>query len=190
MVGKIIRQERMKQKIKSKDLAKAAGIDTGHLSHIEKGIRNPSKTILAKICNELNLSYQFMLNVAQNSVEDESASYDVTTYVPYDKVLYTENFKLIDCPRDVHNVSLVTKMKDDSMEPVISKGSIIYVHYTSILDPNDICLVSYHGELFVRTFALKDEKIVLSAKNKDFEDMIIEEKDPEFTIIGKIILPA
>ncbi len=189
MVGKIIRQERIKQKIKSKDLAEAAGIDTGHLSHIEKGIRNPSKTILAKLCNELNLSYQFMLNVAKNSVEEESAAYDVTNYVPYDKVLYAENFKLVNCPKGIHDVSLVTKMQDASMEPIIAKDSTIYVHYTSVLAPNDICLVSYHGNLFVRTFKMKDSQIALSAENKDFEEILIDENDPDFVIIGKIILP-
>ena len=187
MVGKIIRQERIKQKVKSKDLAKAAGVDTGHLSHIEKGIRNPSKTILAKICDELNLSYQFMLNISQNAVEEDSEAYDVTTSVPYNKVLYAENFKLIDCPKDIYGASLITKMKDDSMSPDIKKGAIIYVHYTSTIAPNDICLISYNGENYVRKVSVKEDHFVLSATNKEYKDIKVENNDPDFNIIGTII---
>ena len=188
MVGKIIRQERIKQKVKSKDLAAAAGVDTGHLSHIEKGIRNPSKAILAKICNELNLSYQFMLNVAQNAVEENSESYDVTTYVPYNKVLYTEDFKLMDCPKEIKDVSLITKMKDNSMTPLFEKNATLYVHYTSVLNPKDVCLVTYNSETLVRSFDIENDKIVLSAANKNFDKIIINQDDPNLIIIGKIIV--
>lgn len=187
MVGKIIRQERIKQKIKSKDLAEAIGVDTGHLSHIEKGIRNPSKPILAKICKELNLSYQFMLNVAQNSVAEDSESYDVTNFVPYKKVLYAENFSLIDCPENISGVSLVTKMIDDSMEPEIKKDSLLYVNYTSVLDPKDICIATYHDKIIVREFLQDGDNIVLKAKNSKYDDIILS-GGSALNIIGKILL--
>lgn len=187
MVGKIIRQERTKQKIKSKDLAEAIGVDTGHLSHIEKEIRNPSKPILAKICKELNLSYQFMLNVAQNAVDEDSESYDVTNFVPYKKVLYTENFNLVDCPENISGVSLITKMFDDSMEPEIKSGSLLYVSYTSVLDPKDICIATYNDKVIVREFSKDGDNIVLKAKNSKYDDIIITE-DSAFNIIGKILL--
>lgn len=187
MVGKIIRQERTKQKIKSKVLAEAIGVDTGYLSHIEKGFRNPSKSVLAKICDELNLSYQFMLNISQNAVEEESDSYDVTTYVPYNKVLYTEEFKLLDCPKEINGVSLITKMSDDSMAPTIRKDDLIYVHYTSVLNSGDIALVMYNGKVLVRNFKNKDGKISLAANNKDYKNIVID-NDCDFSVIGKILL--
>ena len=188
MVGKIIRQERIKQKVKSKDLAAAAGVDTGHLSHIEKGIRNPSKTILAKICKELNLSYQFMLNIAQNALEEESSAYDVTTFVPYNKVLYAENFKLVNCPQNVDGVSLVTKMKDDSMAPEIAKGALVYVHYTSVINPGDICLVINNGETLVRKIMMDADSFTLSATNKEFGDIVVKKDSLDFNIVGTVIL--
>lgn len=187
MVGKIIRQERIKQKIKSKDLAEAVGVDTGYLSHIEKGFRNPSKSVLAKICDELNLSYQFMLNIAQTAVEEESDSYDVTTYVPYNKVLYTEEFKLLDCPKEINGVSLVTKMPDDSMSPIIKKDDIIYINYTSILNPEDIAVVMYNEKILIRNFKNKNGKISLIANNKNYKNIIVDD-DSNFSIIGKILL--
>lgn len=186
MVGKIIRQERIKQHIKSKDLASAIGVDNGHLSHIEKGIRNPSKPILAKICKELNLSYQFMLNVAAHAVDEESETYDVTTYVPYKKILYTENFDLIDCPDDLREVSLVTKMNDDSMEPKIKKDSKLYVKYTSVLEPEDVCIALFNKKVVVREFSKKGEQIILKAQNKKYKNIVIE-SNSDFHIIGKIL---
>lgn len=188
MVGKIIRQERIRQKVKSKDLAAAAGVDTGHLSHIEKGIRNPSKSILAKICKELNLSYQFMLNISQNALEEDSTAYDVTTFVPYNKILYADSFKLIDCPENIDGVSFITKMKDDSMAPEIKKGAMIYVHYTSVVNPGDVCLVMYNGEALVRKVKMDDDKFILSATNKDFKDIVFSKDSTDFNLIGTIIL--
>ncbi|MBQ9266812.1 MAG: LexA family transcriptional regulator [Clostridia bacterium] len=188
MVGKIIRQERIKQKVKSKDLAAAAGVDTGHLSHIEKGIRNPSKTILAKICEELNLSYQFMLNISQNAVDEDSEAYDVTSNVPYDKVLYAENFKLMDCPKGVSGASFITKMKDESMAPDIKKGAVLYVHYTSVINPGDICLVMYNGEALVRKVNMDEKHFTLSAVSKEVKDIVVSVDDQNFNIVGTIIL--
>lgn len=188
MVGKIIRQERIRQKIKSKDLAAAAGVDTGHLSHIEKGIRNPSKSILAKICKELNLSYQFMLNISQNAVEETSDAYDISNYVPYNKILYAEDIKLINCPEEIKGASLVTKMKDDSMAPVIEKDALIYVHYTSVISPDDICLVILNGEQLVRKISIKGDSYILIPLNKQFKNITIGSDKDNFNIVGKIIL--
>lgn len=187
MLGKIIYQERTKQKIKSKDLCAAVGIDAGHLSHIERGVRNPSKSVLAKICNELNLSYPFMLSISQDFVEDNKGTYDVTNYVPYNKTLYTENFKLIDCPQNIGNISLITKMKDTSMQPLIKNGALLFVQYVSSLGENDICLVLYNDEVLVREFSTSKNNIKLIPKNPSFETITISKNDENFTIVGKVL---
>ena len=69
MLGKIILEQRKLLNIKSKHLAETVGIDPGFLTHIEKGDRNPSKSVLAKICKELHLSYEFMLKLLGWKIE-------------------------------------------------------------------------------------------------------------------------
>ncbi len=186
MIGKVIRQERLNRKMSSTDLAKAVDINVGFLTHIEKGERNPSRTVLAKICRELDLSYDFMLSLLQNSLSDENAEYDVTQYTPTSKVLYAENISLIECPKLSESVSFITRMPDDSMTPLIAKGSLLHVKYTSFIQNGDICIAVLNGKTIIREFFATSNGIRLHAENANYEDVIITAND-SLDIIGKII---
>lgn len=186
MIGKVIRQERLNRKMSSTDLAKAVDINVGFLTHIEKGERNPSRTVLAKICRELDLSYDFMLSLLQNSLSDENAEYDVTQYTPTSKVLYAENISLIECPKLSESVSFITRMPDDSMTPLIAKGSLLHVKYTSFIQNGDICIAVLNGKTIIREFFATNNGIRLHAENINYEDVVITAND-SLDIIGKII---
>lgn len=186
MIGKVIRQERLNRKISSTDLAKAVNINVGFLTHIEKGERNPSRTVLSKICKELDLSYDFMLSLLQNSLSDENIEYDVTQYTPTSKVLYAESISLIECPKLSESVSFITRMPDDSMTPLISKGALLHIKYTSFIQNGDICIAVLNGKTIVREFFATDAGIKLHAKNNNNKDVIIT-ADDTLDIIGKII---
>lgn len=186
MIGKVIREERIKRKITSKAFADTIGIDNGFLTHIEKGERNPSRIVLNKICKELGLSYDFMLSLLQNSLLENQAEYDVTKYTPTSKVLYAENISLIDCPKLSDSVSFVTRMPDNSMEPLISKDSLLHVKYSSFIQNNDVCMVVVNNETLVRKFYTTKEGIKLQAQNSEYKDIIIS-NDDSLDIIGKII---
>ena len=186
MIGKVIRQERLNRKISSTDFAKAVDINVGFLTHIEKGERNPSRTVLAKICKELDLSYDFMLSLLQNSLSDTSSIYDVTKYTPTNKVLYAENISLMECPKLSDAVSFVTRMPDDSLEPLILRNSLLHVKYTSFIENGDICIAVFNNETLVREFYASNSKIELRSKNKNFDTIFIEKEDT-LNIIGKII---
>lgn len=187
MIGKVIRQERMKRKISSKDFAETVGIDNGFLTHIEKGDRNPSRTVLAKICQELDLSYDFMLSLLQNSLSENSADYDVTEYTPTNKVLYAENISLVECPKLSDSVSFVTRMPDDSMEPSILKNTLLHIKYTSFIQNGDICIVVLNDKTLVREFYSSGNGIELRALNSSYENIIINSDSDSLDIIGKII---
>lgn len=187
MIGKVIREERLKRNISSKTFAETIGIDNGFLTHIEKGERNPSRTVLAKICTELDLSYDFMLSLLQNSLSDISADYDVTSYTPTNKVLYAENISLIECPKLSDSVSFITRMPDTSMEPLIMKDTLLHVKYTSFINSGDICIVVLNGKTLIREFNVSNKHIKLISKNNSFENNIINSKIDSLDIIGKII---
>lgn len=187
MIGKVIRQERIKRKISSKDFAKTVGIDNGFLTHIEKGDRNPSRNVLAKICQELDLSYDFMLSLLQNSLSENSDDYDVTEYTPTNKVLYAENISLVECPKLSESVSFITRMHDDSMEPTISKNTLLHVKYTSFIQNGDVCIVVLNNKTLVREFYSSHNEIKLKAVNSSYENITINPDKDSLDIIGKII---
>lgn len=186
MIGKVIRQERLNRKISSTDLAKAVDINVGFLTHIEKGERNPSRTVLAKICKELDLSYDFMLSLMQNSLSDEHTEYDVTKYTPTRKVLYVENISLIECPKLSDAVSFITRMPDNSMEPLICKNAPLHVKYTSFIQNDDICIAVFNKQTLVRKFFIADNLIRLRPENSKYSEIIVDDND-SLDIIGKII---
>ena len=187
MLGKIILEQRKLLNIKSKHLAETVGIDPGFLTHIEKGDRNPSKSVLAKICKELHLSYEFMLSLSENSLKEESVAYNASIHTPAKKVLYAETFSLLDCPVTEENVSLIVKMDDDSMEDLIPKSSLIYIHYTSVLSNGDLAAVWYNGRVYYRKFFCENGKITLKAINKKYNNISVDFADRDLIIVGKII---
>lgn len=187
MLGKIILEQRKNLNIKSKNLAEAVGIDPGFLTHIEKGDRNPSKSVLAKLCKELHLSYEFMISISENSLKENSVAYDATLHTPAKKVLYVDSFSLLDCPITEENVSLIVNMNDDSMESLIEKGSLVYIHYTSVLANGDLAAVCYNGETYYRKFMCENGVITLKALNSKYSDITVNFAEDDFIIVGKIV---
>ena len=61
MLGKLILKIRKDKKLTGSDLAKSSNIDTGHLSHIERGERTPSHKTLKLICDTLDVPYSPLL---------------------------------------------------------------------------------------------------------------------------------
>ncbi|WP_024621583.1 helix-turn-helix domain-containing protein [Metaclostridioides mangenotii] len=61
-VGRKIKEERMKKKIKQIELAKKVGISNTFLSDIEVGRSNPSIDTLRKIAEVLEVSYSELLD--------------------------------------------------------------------------------------------------------------------------------
>ena len=58
MIGDILAKIRKDKKISKTDLAKVTNINVGHLTHIEKGERNPSHKALKTLCLALDVPYQ------------------------------------------------------------------------------------------------------------------------------------
>ena len=54
--GALLRKRRTSQALSQEDLALIAGLDRTYISGIERGIRNPTLTVLFQIAKGLNLS--------------------------------------------------------------------------------------------------------------------------------------
>ena len=60
-MGKRIKTRRKELKIKQSDLAERLDISNNHISAIENGREKPSMDLFVKICNELNVTPDYLL---------------------------------------------------------------------------------------------------------------------------------
>ena len=61
MIGDMIAKARKEKGMSKTELARLTDINIGHLTHIEKGERNPSHKALKNICKALNIPYQQLM---------------------------------------------------------------------------------------------------------------------------------
>jgi len=187
MIGDMIAKVRKEKRITKTELAKLTDINIGHLTHIEKGERNPSHKALKNICKALNIPYQQLMYTYDKQITEEQEKYDVVDHIPYNKVLAIDSFGgLIDCPSTVPSSSIAVKVNDDSMDTSFDIDSYAFVEFNTPLNPKDIGLFNYNGEILIRKFSLIRGKIVLKAENKEYPQIQIKNTD-DFYIIGKIL---
>ncbi len=187
MIGKMIENARKNYGMTKTELSKATDINIGHLTHIEKGDRNPSHTALKRICKALNTPYMPLMFTYDKELSEEQESYNATKYISYNKIVaFNEIGGFIDCPSSMPSAAFAVKIKDDSMEPTFEKNSFVYVELNSALDTKDYGLFSLNDKTLIRKFYTKKGKIFLRADNKDFEEIRVSDSD-NFYIIGKIL---
>ena len=188
MIGYMISKVRREKGMTKTELAEITGINIGHLSHIEKGERNPSHKSLKNICKALDIPYQQLMYTYDKELNEEQENYGLVNHIAYNKVLAVDNIaKFIDCPSSIPSASLAVKMPDDSMEDIIKKNEYVFVEFCPILSSKDIGLFSVNGEIFIRRFFdNKKGLITLKPANKAFDNLEIKD-DMDFYIIGKIL---
>lgn len=187
MIGDMLAKIRKEKGMTKTELAEMTGINIGHLTHIEKGERNPSHKALRNICKALDIPYQQLMYTYDKVLNEEQEKYGLVEHIAYNKVLAVDNLNsLIECPSSTPSASLAIKVPDDSMNNTFTKGEYIFVEFNSPLNNKDIGLFSVNGKIVIRKFFLKRGKYTLKADSKSFEDIVITDKD-EFYIIGKVL---
>ena len=89
MIGQMIKNIRTSKKMSLKSIADITGIDIGHLSHIEKGERNPSYKALSAICSALEVSVTQFVGSIGKPLNEEQEEYGYIKYVPYNKAPFS-----------------------------------------------------------------------------------------------------
>ncbi len=187
MIGDMIARIRKEKKISKTDLAKETNINIGHLTHIEKGERNPSHKALKSICKALDIPYQPLMYTYDKELSDDQEFYKAPYHISYNKVLAIDSIHdFIDCPSDFPSSAIAIKILDNAMEPKLPKDVYAFVELNSPLNNRDIGVFEYNGKILIRRFIVRRDKLVLRADNKDVEEISIYEND-NFTIIGKIL---
>lgn len=188
MIGNMIQKIRKEKGITKTKLSSLTDINIGHLTHIEKGERNPSHKTLKSICSSLNIPYQELFYTYDKKLTDEQLEYNYTNYISYNKVPLIEKLEnFIDCPADFSNASFAYKIPASDMEPLLKKDSIAFIEQNAVLEHKDIGLFFYNDSFYVRRLLYRKGKFILRADNKEVSDITVNSND-NFYIVGKIYL--
>ena len=186
MIGDMIAKIRKEKGITKTELARRTGINIGHLTHIEKGERNPSQNALKNICKALDTPYQPLMYTYGKTLSEEQEAYGFINYIAYDKVIAVDRMtSLIPCPSHVPSSTIALKMSDDSMEPSIKKDSYVFIEFNTLLNNKDFGLFYLNNEFYIRKFYSRNGQITLKAENKSVKDIKITNSD-NFSILGKV----
>jgi len=186
MIGNMLAKARQDKGMSKTELAKVTDINIGHLTHIEKGERNPSHKALKVICKALNIPYQPLMFTYDKEIDEEQATYNVVNHISYNKILAIDKIdNFIDCPAKIPSAAIAIKVPDNSMEPTFEKNSYVFVELNTPLSSKDYGIFQLNDEILIRKFITKKGSITLKADNKSVEEIKLSEEDT-FYIIGKI----
>lgn len=187
MLGHMISYIRKEKKLTKAGIANGTKINTGHLTHIEKGERNPSHKVLKNMCKTMGIPYRPLMYTYDKEFTEEQLAYKAYMHIPYDKIPTFDLLGgLIDCPINVPGASIAVKINDSSMEPKLKKDSYAYIEFNTPLDNKDIGLFSYNGKLLIRKFIIRKDGLVLRPEDRSFEDICLDKK-ANFYIVGKVV---
>lgn len=186
MLGNLLAYIREKKKLSKTMLADMTGINVGHLTHIEKGERNPSPNALRDICKALDVPYQQVAYTCDKKLTEDQLRFNLVKSIPYDAVPFVNNIEdMVLCPSSIPNASIAFRMEDDSMKSSVPKGSTVFLELNSIPDHKELGLFKYQGTLLVRRLVYRKNKLILKSDNLLSKDFTVEDMS-NFEIIGKV----
>lgn len=188
LLGNMIAKIRKQKNISKTELSQLTKINIGHLTHIEKGDRNPSHSALNSICNALKIPTRPISNAYHKNVTQEQLDYNYINYLPYNKVPAISIIDdYIECPYDFSDAAFAFKIQDSSMSPLFQKNSYVFIEPCGSLENKDIGLFKYNDSFIIRRLIFKNGKFVLKANNKNFNNIKVSSFD-DFLIIGKVYI--
>ena len=188
MIGDMIAKARKEKKMTKTELSRLTDINIGHLTHIEKGERNPSHKALKNICKALDIPYQQLMYTYDKVINEDQENYNVISHISYNKLLAVDSVSgFIDCPSNVPSSAIALRVNDDSMAPTFAEGTYVFIEFNTPLNSKDYGLFILNGDIIIRKFFTRNGKIILKADNKKMPEISVK-KDDEFYIIEIIFL--
>ena len=186
MLGNLIAYVREKKGLSKTSLSDLTGINVGHLTHIEKGERNPSQGTLRDICKALEIPYQQMAYTYDKTLDEEQRRFKLIASVPYNKVPLVKNIDdMIECPSSIPNASMAFIMQEDNMKSSVPKGSTVFVEFNTIPKHRELGLFKLNEKFLVRKIIYRKNKVLLKADSLLTRDIVIDDVD-NLIIVGKV----
>ena len=116
MIGDMIARIRKEKKMSKTKLAEKTNINIGHLTHIEKGERNPSHKALRSICKALEVPYQPLMYTYDKILSDDQEFYKAPNHISYNKILAINAIdSFMECPASLPSAALAIKIPDKTL---------------------------------------------------------------------------
>ena len=196
-IGERIRQARREQHLSQIQLAKAAGINQGFLSQIERGKQQPSSQTVNAIAVALDLPPAIL--VGQGDVHDAPQPLDtldlpvfgsIPAGSPSESQGQMEMFPVLRHLWGPDRYCL--KLEFDSMEPTLKPGDIILVHYRPAVDPEHvqgrICACLVDGQATLKRVSVEERDrgrlVLLRGDNPSVPPIVVDLSRQEFAIQG------
>ena len=81
----------------------------------------------------------------------------------------------------------LVRITGDSMEPVIKKGSEVYLRYQPTVEDGEVAIVRVEDEGVTCKYLFRDGKnVILKSENPKYEDLIVDAE--KVSVIGKVLL--
>ena len=188
MIGNMISKIRKEKGITKTKLAEMTDINIGHLTHIEKGERNPSHKALQAIATALGVPYEQLLYTYDKELTEEQLNYNYINYISSNQVpAFSKIDDFIQCPPSFSNASFAFKVPDNSMAPLLKENTYAFIEFSGLLSNKEIGFFKYNNEFLIRRIVYKRGKILLRADDKTIEDIHLQTND-DFMIIGKVYI--
>ena len=81
----------------------------------------------------------------------------------------------------------LVQITGDSMEPIIKKGSEVYLRYQPTVEDGEIAIVRVEDEGVTCKYLFRDGKnIILKSENSKYEDIVVDSE--KVSVIGKVLI--
>lgn len=187
MIGNMLSKIREDKNVSKTNIAKETNINVGHLTHIEKGERNPSHKALKALCDSLNVPYQPIMYTYDKKLTQEQLDYEVVNHIKYDSIPMLDNLSgFANVPKEYSSASICLKVNDNSMSPKFNQDDYVFIELNTPLNNKDFGLFEYKGEYLIRKFIVRKNDLVLRAEVDNIPDIVVTSKD-NFYIIGRVL---
>lgn len=97
-----------------------------------------------------------------------------------------EDSELIEFSNPPITANFCIRIQGNSMEPAIDDGQVVFIRDNVDLQPGDVGIFCYQGDIFCKIYKYRNGQIILSSCNPKYKDMVIEYPD-ELKIIGRVL---
>lgn len=169
--------------------------DNQVVSVVDDSVVNKISNIVYKLSNDRQRKvYNYAENLIkeQNGIEEEKVVYLVRgrksaagSMIHVDDV--DANMGVLPSSIVPNGANELVQITGDSMEPIIKKGSEVYLRYQPTVEDGEIAIVRVEDEGVTCKYLFRDGKnIILKSENSKYDDIVVDSE--KVSVIGKVLL--
>jgi SOS-response transcriptional repressor LexA len=169
--------------------------DNQVVSVVDDSVVNKISNIVYKLSNDRQrkvYNYADDLMKEQEGIEEEKVVYLVRgrksaagSMIHVDDI--DANMGVLPSSIVPNGANELVQITGDSMEPIIKKGSEVYLRYQPTVEDGEIAIVRVEDEGVTCKYLFRDGKnIILKSENSKYDDIVVDSE--KVSVIGKVLL--